>query len=185
MKSALNIHWKDWCWSWHSNTLATWCKELTHCKRRPWCWERLKLRGEGDHRGWDSWMASLMVGWTWIWVNSRSWWWTGKSGILQSMGSQRVGHEWATELNWTSSEFCMKLKSSYQLCEHHHKASLAWESTSSLTCMAVDHRLWNSARGTLHRTAYSVAPGFLQSKLSKRGERAKENKMGAAVSFII
>ena len=52
------VHWKDWCWSWNSNTLATWCEELTHLKR-PWCWERLRLGGEGDDRGWDGWLASL------------------------------------------------------------------------------------------------------------------------------
>ena len=52
------VHWKDWCWSWNSNTLATWCKERTHWKR-PWCWERLKAGGEGDDRAWDGWMASL------------------------------------------------------------------------------------------------------------------------------
>ena len=63
----ISIHWKDWCWSWNSNTLATWCKELTHLKR-PWYWERLKA-GEGDNRGWDGWTASPMW-WTWIWVNS-------------------------------------------------------------------------------------------------------------------
>ena len=57
-KSALNIHWRDWCWSWNSNTLATWCEELTYWKR-PWCWERLRAGGEGDDRGWDGWMASL------------------------------------------------------------------------------------------------------------------------------
>ena len=57
IKSILNIYWKDWCWSWSSNTLATWCKELTYWKR-PWCWERLKAGGEGDDRGWDGWMAS-------------------------------------------------------------------------------------------------------------------------------
>ena len=51
-KSVLNIHWKNWCWSWNFNTLATWCKELTHWKRH-WCWERLKAGGEGDDRGWD------------------------------------------------------------------------------------------------------------------------------------
>ena len=96
-QSCLNIHWKDWFWSWNSNTLATWCKELTHLKR-PWCWERLKEGGEGDDRGWDGWMAS-QTQWTWVWVNSGSW--TGKPGMLQSMGSQRVGHDWATELNWT------------------------------------------------------------------------------------
>ena len=53
-KSVLNIHWKDWCWSWNSNILGTWCKELTHWKR-PWCWEILKAGGEGDDRGWDAW----------------------------------------------------------------------------------------------------------------------------------
>ena len=56
--------------------------------------------GEGDDRGWDGWMASLTQ-WTWVWVNSGSWWWTGKPGMLQSMESQRVGHDWVTELNWT------------------------------------------------------------------------------------
>ena len=54
--SFLGVHWKDWCWSWNSNTLATWCEELTHLKR-PWCWERLRAGGEGDDRGWDGWMA--------------------------------------------------------------------------------------------------------------------------------
>ena len=73
------------------------CDELTHWKR-PWCWERLKVGGEGDDRGWDGWMASLTQC-TWVWASSRSWWWTGKPGLLQSMGSQRVRHDWATELN--------------------------------------------------------------------------------------
>ena len=97
-KLVLNIHWKDRCWSQNSNTLATWCEELTHLKR-PWRWERLKA-GEGDDRGWDGWMASSTQ-WTWVWVNSGSWWWTGWPGVLQSMGSQRVRHDWVTELNWT------------------------------------------------------------------------------------
>ena len=97
-ESVLNTHWKDWCWSCSSNPLATWCEELTHWKR-PWCWERLKVGGEGDNRGWDGWMASPTP-WTWVWASSRSWWWTGKPGVLQSMGSQRVGHDWATKLNW-------------------------------------------------------------------------------------
>ena len=88
------------CWNWKSNTVATWCEELTHLKR-PWCWERLRVRGEGDNRGWDGWMASL-TWWTWVWVNSRIWWWTGKPGVLQSMGSQRVRDDWGTELNWAS-----------------------------------------------------------------------------------
>ena len=98
-KAVLDTHWKDWCWSWNSNTLATWCEELTHWKR-PWCWERWKSGGEGNDRGWEGWMASPTQ-WTGVWVSSRSWWWTGKPGVLQSMGSQRVGHDWATELSWT------------------------------------------------------------------------------------
>ena len=96
-----NIHWKDWCLSGSSNTLATWYKEATHWKR-PRYWERLKVGGEGDDRGWDGWMASPTRG-TWVWAISRSWWWTGKPGVLQSMGSQKVGHNWASELNWTDT----------------------------------------------------------------------------------
>ena len=80
-------------------TLATSCEELTHWKRL-WCWEGLWAGGEGDTRGWDGWMASLTL-WTWAWVNSRSWWWTGRPGVLRFMGSWRVRHDWATELNWT------------------------------------------------------------------------------------
>ena len=98
-KSVMNIHWKDWCWSWNSNTLATWCEELTPLKR-PWCLERLKVGGDGDSRGWDGWMASP-IQWIWVWVNSGCWWWTGKSGVLQFMRSQSVGpqlSDW-TELN--------------------------------------------------------------------------------------
>ena len=67
---------------------------------KTWCWERLKVGGKGDDRGWDSWMASLTQ-WTWVCVNSRSWWWTGRPGVVRFMGLQRVGHDWATELNWT------------------------------------------------------------------------------------
>ena len=93
------VHWRDWRWSWDSSTLATSCEELTHWKR-PWCWGGLEAGGEGDDRGWDGWMASL-IRWTWVWVNSRSCWWTGRPGVLRFMGSQRVGHDWATELNWT------------------------------------------------------------------------------------
>ena len=79
-------------------SLATWCKELTLWKR-PWCWERLKTGGEGDDRGWDGWTASP-IQWTWVWVRSRSWWWTGRPVLLQSIGSQRVRHDWATQVNW-------------------------------------------------------------------------------------
>ena len=87
-------------WRWNSNTLATWCKELTHWKR-PWCWERLKAGGEGDDREQDGWMASP-TRWTWVWASSRSWWWTEKPGVLQSMGLQRVRHNWVTEQQQTT-----------------------------------------------------------------------------------
>ena len=89
---------------------------LTHWKR-PWYWERLRAGGEGDDRGWDGWMASLTRS-TWIWVDSGSWWWTGRPDMLQFMGSQRVGHDWATELNWLCNSWD-------RLCTSHHEV-LAW-----------------------------------------------------------
>ena len=88
--------------------IATWCEELAHWKR-PWCWERLKVGREGDSRRWDGWMASPTQ-WSWVWASSRSWWWTQRPGVLQSMGSQKVRHDGATELNQT--EIC-KLSSNY------------------------------------------------------------------------
>ena len=113
----------------YTNTLTTCCKELTHWKR-PWCWESLKAGGEGDDRRWDSWMVSS-IRWTGVWASSRSWWWTGKPGVLQSMGSQRVRHDWATKLNvfgvwvtkrhaplsWTASP-CTRLRNlgSFSFC---------------------------------------------------------------------
>ena len=105
--------------SWNSNTLAIWCEELTHLKR-PWCWERLKAGGEGDDRGWDGWMASL-TWWMWVWVNSGSWWWTGRPGVLQFMGnrwgnsgnSDRL-YSWAPKsLQMVTAD--MKLKGTYSL----------------------------------------------------------------------
>ena len=95
----MGAHWKDWCWSWNSNTLAISCEKFTHWKR-PWCWEGLGAGGEGDDRGWDDWMASP-TRWTCVWVNSGSLWWTGRPGVLRFMGLQRLGHNWATELNWS------------------------------------------------------------------------------------
>ena len=76
-------------------SLATWCKELTHLKR-PWCWKKLKA-GKGDDRGWDGWMASP-TRWTWVWVSSGSWWWTGRPGMLQSRG--RKESDMTEQLNW-------------------------------------------------------------------------------------
>ena len=91
----------------HTEIVNSSCKELTHWKR-PWCWEGLGAGGEEDNRGWDGWMASL-TRWTWVWVNSGSWWWTGRPGVLRLMGSQRVGHDWATELNWTELNWMVSL----------------------------------------------------------------------------
>ena len=79
------------------------CEELTHWKR-PWCWERLKAGGEGDNRGWDGRMASLTQ-WTWVWVNPGSWWWTGRPGVLQSMGLPRVRHDWSDLAAATAAAF--------------------------------------------------------------------------------
>ena len=80
---------------WSFNTLATWCKQLTHWKR-PWCWERLRAGEEEGGRGWDGWMASP-IQWTWTWANSGRWWGTGRPGMLQSMRLQRAGHNLVTE----------------------------------------------------------------------------------------
>ena len=87
-------HWKDWCWSWSSNTLATWCEEPS--LERSWFWARLKAGGEGEDRGWDGWMESPTQ-WTWVWTSFRSWCWTGRTGVLYSMGSQKIKHNWETE----------------------------------------------------------------------------------------
>ena len=82
---------------------ATSCEELTHWKRL-WCWEGLGAGGEGDDRRWDGWIASQTL-WTWVWVNSGSWWWIGRPGVLRFTGSQRVGHDWETDLNWTELNY--------------------------------------------------------------------------------
>ena len=96
-KSTLNIHWKDWCWSWSSNTLATLGGKLSHWKR-PWCWERLKAGGEEYDGGWDGLMASLTQ-WTCVWVNPRIWWWTGVLSCCSPWGYKESDTtEW---LNWT------------------------------------------------------------------------------------
>ena len=99
-RSALGFLWREWCWSWNSSTLATSCEELTHWKRL-WHWEGLRARGERDNRGW---MASLTP-WTWVWVNSGSWWGTGRPGVLRFMGSQES--DTTERLNWTELIFCL------------------------------------------------------------------------------
>ena len=110
--------------SWNSNILATWCEELTHLKR-PWCSEKLRAGGEGNGRRWDGWVASPTQ---WTWVNSGSWWWTVSPGVLQFMGSQRVGHDWVTELNWTELNYSNQ-------AIHHDLLILYVESTFWLSPM--------------------------------------------------
>ena len=95
-KSTLNIHWKDWCWSWSSSILVTWQEHPTHWKS-PWYWERLRAEEEGT-RGWDGWKALLMQR-TWTWANFRRWRGIGSPGMLQSRGSQKVGHDWLLNNN--------------------------------------------------------------------------------------
>ena len=131
---------EDWCWSWNSNILATWCKELTHLKR-PWCWEKLKAGGEGDDRGWDSWMASLTL-WTWVWINSGSWWWTGRPGVVQSVGSQRVRHDWVTELNRTDRD---PEQTTDKLQNHYTRSSLI---VAKVLGPTTDFPTWGSDKGS-------------------------------------
>ena len=91
--------------------------------------------GEGDDKGWDGWMASP-TRWTWVWVNYRSWWWTGRPGMLRFMGSQRVGHDLVTELNWTEYSFKNIIKDLKRKCSYnyHNKRinGIHYNSTSML-----------------------------------------------------
>ena len=100
-----NIHRKDWA---EAEAAILWPPDAKNwlLGKRLWWWERLRAGGGGDNREWDSWMT-LTTQWTWVWVSSRSWWWTGKPGMLQSMGSQRVVHDWMTELKWKNFKFML------------------------------------------------------------------------------
>ena len=123
-----NIHWKDWCSSWSSNPFSTWCKKLSHWKI-PWCWERLKAGGEVDDWGGDGWMASL-TRWTWIWVSSVSWWWTRKTGMLNSMRSQ-----WVTQLMLTLKT--LRRLNKNELLINCCAVKSGWNSSQRLACLAV------------------------------------------------
>ena len=111
-KSFLNIHWRDWYWSWNTNTLATWWEELTHWKKKKKK-KTLMLEIIGGRRRRGRQRMRLLDGITdsMVWVDSGSWWWTWRPGVLQFMGSQRVGHHWAIELNWTEhGKYILKLQ---------------------------------------------------------------------------
>ena len=133
------IHWKDWCWSWNSNTLAPSCEELTHWKRL-WCWEGLGAGGEGGDRGWDGWMASP-TWWVWVWVNSGSLCWTGRPGMLRFVGLQRVGHDWATELNWIDWICFLHLCLCFRF-EYEFICTIFLDSTYKWYCMTIVLSFW-------------------------------------------
>ena len=117
--------------------------ELTHCKR-PWCWERLRAGGKGDNKGWDDWMASP-TRWTWVWTSSGSWWWTGKPGMLQFMGSQRAGHDLVTELNWICCCFSV-LQLCLRVLQILYVSCFTFSSVQSLRCVWLFATPWITAR---------------------------------------
>ena len=90
---------------------------------KDWCWERLRAGGEGDNREWNGWMASPTQ-WTWVWVDSTSWWWTGRPGVVRFMGLQRVGHDWATDLNWILSMCTPKVSVQREICKTNQRTIL-------------------------------------------------------------
>ena len=142
------------------NLLFTWCEELTHWKR-PWCWEKLKAGGEGEDRGWDGWVASSTQ-WTWVWANSGSWWWTGKPGMLQSMGLQRVRHNWTEFVKQLFNKYvrgcCLKmLISTYK---HFSGSSAGKESACNVEDLSSIPGLGRSA----WRREWLLIPVFLPGK---------------------
>ena len=148
MKLILNIHWKDWCWSWSSNALTTWCKEPTHWKR-PWCWERLMTGGEGADRGWDGWMASPNQS-TWVWASSGRQWWSGKPGMLQSMG-------WKRDMRATEQQHLNTLRKYLIIGDKfhwwqlvlffHHSKTYTWRTREKLIWIDFTaHGFWHSLR---------------------------------------
>ena len=131
--------------------------------------EWLKAGREGNDRGWDGRMASPTQ-WTWAWVSSGSWWWTGKPGILQSKGSQRVGHNWTTELNWT--EFLSYSVNNFRNKTHHWNGSYlvlwytVWEQETTINIWFLS--IWNVTVKTEICCVCKMHPGFQK-------QYAKEN----------
>ena len=144
---SLNIHWKDWCWSWTSNTLATWFEELTHLKR-PWCWKRAKAGGDRDDRGWDGWVVSR-TRCAWIWVNSGSWWWTGSLACCDSWGHKES--DTTERLNWTEQRIYKTIKKyrSNKLGDSHHLVPRLYEMTVIKTNISTEQQ--TNCRNRVHK----------------------------------
>ena len=144
-------------------------RRVTHWKRL-WCWEGLGAGGEGDDRGWDGWMASQNQ-WTWVWVNSRSWWWTGRPGMVRFMGLQRVGHNWATELNWTEENIDIDLILLYERVDliitsptsSHNAYYLNVSPLATVTkdCSLKLYNSWNELRQLIVVTNSSSFPSWI------------------------
>ena len=125
-------------------------KELTHWKSL-WCWEGLGAGWEGDDRGWDSWMPSL-TRWTWVSVNSGSWWWTGRPGMLRFMGSQRVGQDWVTDLIWSDS-YCLQFLSS---CLLWNSFMSGFKPLSHRNYAFQDHQWCNCSKSNGHYAVITI-----------------------------
>ena len=131
--------------------MVTWCEEPTHWKR-PWFWERLRAGGEGGDRRRDGWMASLTQ-WTWVWESFRRWWWTGKPGVLKSMGSQRVEQDWVTEQQQQQFWFYIQFSSVAQSC-----GTLCDPMNCSTPGLPVHYKLPEFTQTHVHRVGDAIQP---------------------------
>ena len=131
----MNIRWKNWCWSWSSDTLATWCEELIHWKR-PWCWGKLKAGEEGANRGWDGWMASPTQ-WTWVsklWERvNREAWFAAVHGVAKSQT-----HDWVTERQWEQQQQQQQQQQHTHTHTHTHIGRLG----AKKTCSSSETQTW-------------------------------------------